>query len=128
MGVSNHYIAHAVECMARVVPISYRRIFHGVGIYHQGVQFALMVNDRLYFRADQYSRPLYENKSMKPFSPSTALHGEFVFYQLPEEVLENPAELIYWMRTAVEAAQNSYTQEEDASMIINAPLRHIKVG
>lgn len=123
MAVSNQYVAHAVERMARVAPVSYRRIFHGIGVYHQGVQFALIVNDNLYFRADDQSRPLYQQQGMKPFSPPAALHVEFVFFQLPEGVLGSPAELIYWMRTAIEAAQKSYDQVEDTSLTNNTPLQ-----
>lgn len=126
MAVSSHYVAHAVECMARVAPVSYRRIFHGVGVYHQGAQFAIIVNDHLYFRADDCSRPLYEQRSMTPFRPRAADMVESNFYQLPEEVLNNPAELIYWMRTAVEAAQNGYSLEQDEPFI-DAPVRHLQV-
>ena len=125
MAFSTHYVAHAVECMARVAPVSYRRIFHGVGIYHQGVQFAIIVNDHLYFRADEYSRSLYEQRGMSPFRPAAADMVESAFYQLPETVLERPAELIYWMRTAVEAAQNGYSLEQDEPYI-DAPVRHLQ--
>ena len=95
MAVSTHYVAHAVECMARVAPVSYRRIFHGVGIYHQGVQFAIIVNDHLYFRADEYSRSLYEQRGMAPFRPAAADMVESAFYQVPEAVLERPADQNY---------------------------------
>lgn len=111
MAVSNQYVAHAVECMARVAPVSYRRIFHGVGVYHQGQQFALIVNDRVYFRADEQSAILYEQRAMSVFCPSAAQRADVGFYHLPEEILANPAELIHWLRIAVEAAQNASSME-----------------
>lgn len=126
MAVSNQYVARAVECLARVAPISYRRIFHGVGIYHQGTQFAFIVNDRLYFRADEASRSLYEDRSMTPFCPGSIGSAESNFYQLPEEVLDTPAELLYWMRTAVEAARNSHAAEQDESFV-DVKIRHLHV-
>ncbi|HWV14785.1 MAG TPA: TfoX/Sxy family protein [Cellvibrio sp.] len=115
MTVSNHFILHAVERMSHVVPISYRRIFNGYGVYHNGVQFAIIVNDHLYFRADDLSRNLYLAKKMAAFQPHAVTMGETSFFQLPDEVLSNPSELIHWMRIAVEAAQNAYTLSDEES-------------
>jgi DNA transformation protein len=124
MSVSQHYLAHTIERLAQVVPVSYRRIFMGYGVYHRGVQFALIVNDRLYFRADELSRELYRNNNMPAFQPGAVERSDSNFFQLPDEVLDEPAELIYWMRTAVEAAQHGYDSEQDES-VLAAPIRHI---
>ena len=126
MTVSNHFLLHAVESMSHVAPVSYRRIFNGYGIYHHGVQFAIVINDRLYFRADDYSRSLYISKRMTAFLPSTIETGESNFFQLPDDVLTHPAELIFWMRIAVEAAQGSYSLEDDEPRV-DIPIRHFKV-
>lgn len=125
MSVSQDYLAHTIERLASVVPVSYRRIFTGYGVYHQGVQFAIIVNDRLYFRADDLSRELYQSRGMAPFQPGAVERGQSSFYQLPAEVLEDTAELVYWMRTAVEAAQhgNSFEADEPFPEI---PVRHIQ--
>jgi len=126
MTVSNHFLLHAVESMSHVAPVSYRRIFNGYGIYHHGVQFAIVINDHLYFRADDYSRGLYIAKRMAAFLPSTIETGESNFFQLPDDVLAHPAELIYWMRIAVEAAQGGYSLEDDEPGV-NMPVRHLKI-
>lgn len=104
MTVSTHFILHAVQCMATVAPISYRRIFNGYGIYHHGVQFAIVVNDHLYFRADDFSSSLYLAQKMSAFQPRTLEAVESSFFQVPDDVLNHPPELIYWMRISVEAA------------------------
>ncbi len=126
MTVSNPFLLHAVESMSHVAPVSYRRIFNGYGIYHQSVQFAIVINDRLYFRADDYSRSLYVAKRMTAFMPSSIDVGESNFFQLPDEVLTHPAELIFWMRIAVEAAQGSYSLEDDEPQV-ELPIRHFKI-
>jgi DNA transformation protein len=113
MTVTSHFLLNAVESMSHVTPVSYRRIFNGYGIYHQGVQFAIVTNDRLYFRADDQSRSIYLAKHMTAFLPATITAGESNFFQLPDDVLDNPAELIFWMRIAVEAAQGGYYLDED---------------
>ena len=126
MTVSNHFLLKAVESLSHVAPVSYRRIFNGYGIYHQGVQFAIVINDHLYFRADDYSRSLYIAKRMAAFLPSTIENSESNFFQLPDEVLAQPAELIFWMRIAVEAAQGGYSLEDDEPGV-NMPVRHLKI-
>ncbi|GGY83062.1 hypothetical protein GCM10011613_29890 [Cellvibrio zantedeschiae] len=126
MTVSNHFLLHAVESMSHVAPVSYRRIFNGYGIYHHGVQFAIVINDHLYFRADDYSRSLYIAKRMTAFLPSTIESGDSHFFQLPDDVLTHPAELIFWMRIAVEAAQGSYSLEDDEPARVNIPIRHLR--
>lgn len=126
MAVSTHYVARAIECMARVAPVSYRRIFHGVGVYHRSVLFALIVNDRLYFRVDEHSRALYEQQGLRPFQPAAAERAESAFYEVPESILERPSELLQWMRTAVEAGRIGYSLEQDEPHI-DAPVRHLQV-
>lgn len=126
MTVSNHFLLHAVESMSHVAPISYRRIFNGYGIYHHGVQFAIVINDRLYFRADESSRGLYLAKRMTAFLPASIGTGESNFFQLPDEVLTHPAELIFWMRIAVEAAQGGYSLEDDDPGA-QLSVRHVKL-
>ena len=126
MTVSNSFLLSAVESMSHVAPVSYRRIFNGYGIYHQGVQFAIVINDSLYFRADDYSRGLYIAKRMAAFLPNTIGTSESNFFEVPDEVLHQPEELIFWMRIAVEAAQGGYSLEDDEPGL-NIPIRHFKV-
>jgi DNA transformation protein len=126
MTISNHFLLHAVGCMSNVAPISYRRIFHGYGIYHQTVQFAIIVNDRLYFRADAHSRDLYLAKHMSAFLPASISTNDSNFFQLPDEVLSQPAELIFWMRIAVEAAQGVYSLDENEPGTIT-PVRYMNL-
>lgn len=122
MSLSNSYLDHVIACLSRATEVAYRRIFNGVGIYHQGVQFALIINNRLYFRADDYSRALYQQQGMAAFQPR-GVQLQSNFFQLPDRLLEQPRELRYWMRIAVEAAGNNYSAEEDPSMASVVHLR-----
>lgn len=127
MTLSQTFLTKAVEAMSNVDVITYRRIFNGAGIYHRGVQFAILINDRLYFRADQSSRILFEQKAMHRFAPHGA-QVESCFYQLPEPILDNPSELRYWMRISVEAAHEGDflddVQELDPPAHQNLQTRH----
>lgn len=123
MTLTQAFVERAITAMSRVDAVSYRRIFTGAGVYHRGVQFAFIVNDNLYFRADEYSRPLYEHKSMPAFQPRGANQIESAFYQLPNEILDSPRELKHWMRIAVEAAHNGDFLDDETTL--EAPVRHV---
>ena len=110
MAVSEHYLSEVLDCLAQVAPVSYRRVFSGVSIYHRGVQFALIANDRLYFRVDEASVELYRARDMRPLQPEAALSSARPYYEVPQVVLNTPGELLFWMRAAVEAAPNPAEQ------------------
>jgi len=105
MAYSQAYLQRVVGALNRVDHISHRRLFNGVGFYYRGTQFALLINDQLFFRADAESIPLYQAKAMQPFQPS---HAQWTsnFYQLPDHLLELSDELAHWMRIAIEAANH----------------------
>jgi DNA transformation protein len=122
MSLSNSYLDYVIASLSRVAEVAYRRIFNGAAVYHHGVQFALIVNDRLYFRADDCSRPLYQQQGMNSLQPrGVSLQSDF--YQLPDSLLNEPGELRHWLRIAVEASDNNYSPEEDPSIIQQVPQR-----
>lgn len=118
MAVSDHYLSEVLECLSQVAPVSYRRVFSGVSIYHRGVQFALIAHDRLYFRVDEASVELYRLRDMRPLQPEAALSSARPYYEVPQAVLHRPGELLYWMRAAIDAAPNP---AEQIALHENAP-------
>lgn len=124
MNLSHAYLDRVIASLSRVAEVSYRRIFNGVGIYHRGVQFALIINDHLYFRADDYSRPLFIERGMQAFQPRVAVQVESCFFQLPESVLNIPSELKHWMRIAVEAAHSGDFRDDETTL--ETPIRHLR--
>lgn len=124
MAVSNHYLNQTLHHLSQVVPVSYRRIFAGAGIYHQGVLFAVVVDNILYFRVDENSVHPYQEREMPSLCPDSALSPESHFYQLPDDVLRHAQELLFWMRAAVEAslASNASAVHTDAADAPSLPL------
>jgi DNA transformation protein and related proteins len=123
MNLSHAYLDRVLASLSRVAEVSYRRIFNGVGIYHRGVQFALIINDRLYFRADEASRPLFIARGMQAFQPRVAVQVESCFFQLPDTVLASPSELRHWMRIAVEASHDGDYCDDETTL--ETPIRHL---
>lgn len=120
MNFSHAYLDRIIARLSHVAEVSYRRIFSGVGFYHRGVQFAILINDQLYFRTDEHSRVLYQQKGMGSFQPRAAINMKSSFFQMPEDVLNQPTELKHWLRIAVEAGQVGDLQDEEPRSITPA--------
>lgn len=108
MAVSASYKAFVLEQLSAVEPVTARAMFGGVGIYASGLFFALMDDDRLYFKVDDLSRKAYLDEGMGAFDPFK--NGEQVmngYYELPGEVLEDEDRLPDWMREALAVAMRA---------------------
>ncbi len=103
MSYTPAYLERVRQALTGVDQVSDRPLFKGVGFYYHGTQFALLINDSLYFRTNPESRPLYQALAMPVFQPEHAQQPSD-YCQLPDNLLDQPAELAYWMRIAIEAA------------------------
>ena len=103
MAVSESYRDFVLEQLGRVAAVTAKRMFGGVGIYSQGLFFALIAEDRLYFKVDDSTRPDFERLGMEPFRP----FGEdsaMGYYEVPADVVEDAGQLEPWMRKAINVA------------------------
>jgi DNA transformation protein len=106
MPVSKSYRTFVLEQLNRALPsVRAKAMFGGVGIYSGDVFFALIADDVLYVRTDEPGRAEFESLGMVPFRPFEE-HGPMMsYYQLPEDVLEEPERLRPWAERAIEAAR-----------------------
>lgn len=126
MQLNSPYVKNVLDALGAVADISFRRIFNGIGIYHRGVQFAIILHEQLYFRASEESRCLFEAKRMPAFQPRGADQVESFFFQLPDEILSKSEELKYWMRIAVEAAHQGEFLDDESTLDVS--IRHSRLG
>lgn len=98
MPVDPSYRDFVLEQLERAVPeVAHRAMFGGVGIYSQGLFFALIADDTLYFKVDDTNRPEYEEQGMRQFD---ALR----YYEVPADALEDPEALRRWAEKAIAVA------------------------
>ena len=102
----------SVQQLARVLPIEWRSMFGGMGIYSEGVFFALVSSQGpLYFRVGDSNRADYEKAGSEPFMPFSRVksraHERIVmpYWMVPDKVLARPATLRKWAEKALEAAR-----------------------
>ena len=103
MAVSESYRVFVLEQLGRVVPVTAKSMFGGVGIYAEGLFFALIAEERLYFKVDDTNRPDFERLGMEPFRPFGE-DGAMGYYEVPADMVEDPVQLAPWMRKAIEVA------------------------
>jgi DNA transformation protein len=108
MAVSPSFKAFVVEQLSRGMPgIRTRNMFGGVGIYAGDAFFALIDDDTLYFKVDDATRPTYNALGMGPFRPFGDEGAEMQYYQVAEELLEDPHALASWAADAVAVARRT---------------------
>ncbi len=114
MAFSASYRDFVVEQLERVAPVTARPMFGGVGLYAEGLFFALIAEDRLYFKVDDSTRPDFERLGREPFRPYGE-EGAMGYYEVPADVLEDPSQLGPWMRKAIDVAARAKTRKRPAA-------------
>lgn len=106
MNTSSEFVDYVRELLAPLAPFTDGKFFGGHAMKYQGIQFAMIMGNTLYFRVNADTRPDYERRGCQPFSYSTkkGLVEVRKFYSLPEELLEQPEELLVWARRAILAS------------------------
>jgi DNA transformation protein len=106
VSVSPSFRTFVLEQLARVRrDIRARNMFGGVGIYAGDLFFALVDDDLVYFKVDDKTRAGFEARGMGPFMPAGAGGEVMQYYQLPDEVLEDPEKLGPWVEDAIDVAR-----------------------
>ncbi len=96
---------YALDQLRRVLPVTSRKMFGGVGIYSEHLFFALMDGDTLYLKVDDSNRPDFEARGIKPFLPFGVGGPSMQYYPVPDDVLEDTDELSIWANKALAVAR-----------------------
>lgn len=116
MSVSTDYLAYVIDQFAPVAKLVTRRMFGAVGLYADGLFFALIDDDVLYLKVDDRNRDDYIARGSKPFQPfADDPTYSMNYFRLPEDVLEDPDELRVWARKSLDAALAKAVSKKPAS-------------
>jgi DNA transformation protein len=100
------FIEYALDQLRGLGATEARPMFGGHGIYHDGVFFAIVSDDRLYFKTDEETREAYRAQGMGPFRPSEKQTLKS-YYEVPADVLEDDEALAEWAKGAVRVAREA---------------------
>jgi DNA transformation protein len=105
MAVSDDFRDFVLEQLAPAGRVTPRAMFGGVGLYLDGLFFALIDDDTLYFKTGDSNRARFEQAGSKPFCPFPDRPEQaMAYWQVPAEVLEDADQLAAWAREALAVA------------------------
>ena len=126
MSVSTDYRDFVLEQLAPAGRVTSRAMFGGVGLYLDGLFFALIDDDTLFFKTDEATRKRYESAGSKAFCPYPDQPDQSMgYWAVPAEVLEDSDELAAWAREAMGVALARKTRRP-ARRRVSARSRRIR--
>lgn len=104
LSVSREFQDYVTDQLSAVGSILSKSMFGGVGLYADGIFFALIANDILYQKVDDTNRQDYESAGMDAFRPYPDKARSMQYFEVPIEVLEDQQELFIWARKSITVA------------------------
>jgi len=99
------FVEFVADQMAFVGGLRIRPMFGGYGIYQDDCMFALIADDRLYFKADATTRAEFEAKGLSPFTyVARGKSMTMQYFEAPPEVFEERETMRSWVHKAYGAA------------------------
>ena len=105
MARRSDFVEFVAEQMAFVGGLRIRAMFGGYGVYQNDCMFALIADDRLYFKADATTRAEFEAKGLGPFTyVARGKSMAMQYFEAPPEVFEEQEAMRTWVHKAYGAA------------------------
>jgi DNA transformation protein len=103
---SADFIAWVIELAQPTARVVARAMFGGHGLYADGLIFAIVIDDTLYFKVDDGNRAEFTELGQEPFvyTTRTGARTAMSYFRAPDEALENPGAMAQWLRSALGAA------------------------
>jgi DNA transformation protein len=105
MPVTPTYREYVADQLAALPGLVVKRMFGGVGLYHQNVMFGVIDDDAVYFRVDDETRPDFVKRGMPALRPVRNKVSEN-YFALPGDVLEDSEDVVIWAKRAIHAASS----------------------
>lgn len=112
MAVTDDFLQYVLEQLAGLGQVTPRRMFGGVGLYHEERFFGLIAGDTLYFKVNDSNRHDYEARNMGRFRPfADKPYRSMTYYEVPADTLEDAEECTAWAQKSVAIAAAAATGE-----------------
>jgi len=105
---SRAFVEHVRTLLEGLGPVRARAMFGGWSLSLDGLTFALVADDTLYFKTDAATRGGYEALGRAPFAPDPDRPDRVMAYHHPPETaLDDADELIAWAKPALNVARRA---------------------
>jgi DNA transformation protein and related proteins len=126
MARQNAYVEYTLELLEPLGPVRARAMFGGWGVYLGGRMFGLIIEERLYLKTDELTRPGFETAGGEPFVYDAGKGRKPVtlsYWTPPPDAVDDALALLPWARRAVEAALRAPPVKRRASGPSSPPRR-----
>jgi DNA transformation protein len=126
----NPFVDRVLTLLTPHGDIRARPMFGGYGLYLDGMIFAIIVQDRLYFKTDAETRPRFVRTGSKPFS---YLRGgekavSLSYYEAPPRTMNSARAIMPWMELATIAARGAAKAKKKPSAKKSVGKLTVKAG
>ena len=120
----SEFIGFLQELLEKWGEVTARRMFGGHGLYHEGLMFAIVMNQHLYLKADAQNPPEFEALGLTPFTFAMKGRPVALFYwSAPDAIFDEPAEAVRWAQSAWDAALRGHVAKAQAREKAKARLK-----
>ena len=93
--------------------VTAKPMFGGLCLFHEGIPFALVAFDTLWFKVDGENGPAFDARELPRFSYTTKTGRTSVmsYARAPEEVYDDPDVFAEWARGAIGAARRAAAEK-----------------
>ena len=99
------FIDFVTDQLSEIENITSRRMFGGYGLYRNGLIFAIIADEELYFKSDDISLAQFENLGTKPFTyERDGKKYSMKYWKIPFDILEDKEELEKWCDLSYDVA------------------------
>lgn len=85
--------------------VTYRKMFGGAGVYLDGFMFAVLDDDRVYFKVDDVNEGRYVEAGMDLFVYDPSKGATMPYREVPNNVWESSETLGEWIDASVEVVK-----------------------
>lgn len=105
MSKSNSVLNYTIDQMSDFGIVTYKKMFGGIGLFCEGLMFALIADDVLYLKVDDSNRADFEAIGSAPFKPYPHSKMIMQYYNVPEDLLEDKERMTEWCKKAFSVAE-----------------------
>jgi DNA transformation protein and related proteins len=101
----NEYLLYILDFLEPHGPITAKALFGGHGIYYGTAIIGVIVDNELYFKVDEFTKPAFDQYGSQSFIYKGKTKTVTMPYmKLPELILENREELPQWIENAFQVS------------------------
>lgn len=104
--MSKQFVQNILDLFEEIAHVRSRRMFGGYGLYVDDVIFAIVIEETLYFKVDDFTRSFFEEVGSKPFSyeKNNGTTVVMSYFEVPSIVFDDFDSLKHYFSLAKQAA------------------------